>query len=186
MYNGRPQAIEARCDDDTISLTINYYLTENSRWFNEKGTGFAPSEPGLYYVKISLPQGIVFESPAKDVFVDYQIRKAPVRIIAEKIQSANYNGDPKRVQAVSEPDLPLSYSYYPSLDLRQAAAEAFSNPDEEGRTSLITALQRFTRVERAPKEQGTYYVMVYFPGDSRYEPAMGEVDFTINPPIRRN
>jgi hypothetical protein len=184
VYNGRPQPVDARAAGD-ILLIVTYYPSKGAWWFDEDGTREAPVNAGTYYVKISRPAGNGY-AQGEDVMVEYHIKKAAVNIIAEKIQGASYNGDPKRVQARSEPGLPLSYSYYPSAGVRAAAAQAFSRPDESTRSTASAALRGLKRVERAPIEQGAYYVIVYYPGDDNYLPAYTEVDFTIGPPARRN
>jgi len=154
-------------------------------WLIQKGFAEAPSEPGIYFVSINCAPGYGHK-PADDLIVEFHIKKAYVKIIAYDVQSAVYNGSPRRVQAVSEPAVPLSYSYYPVLELRQAALDAFLKTDSEKQSSLSAALQRFLRVESAPVEQGVYYVLVYFSGNALYEPAYKEVEFTINPAARRN
>jgi hypothetical protein len=102
------------------------------------------------------------------------VEKIPVAIIAEKRQIAVYNGSPRRVAARAEPEVPLSFSYYPSAELREKAAQKRDNPDEKRE-----ALAGYRRVERAPIEPGVYYVTVFFPGDERHLPASAEVDFMI-------
>ena len=48
---------------------------------------------------------------------------------------------------------------------------------------LAEIFRGYKRVERAPTEQGTYYVLVYFSGDKNHEPAKAKVEFTILPPV---
>jgi hypothetical protein len=110
--------------------------------------------------------------PGKNDAASVITEKIPVKIIAEPKQIAAYNGAPRRVTAVAEPEVPLSFSYYPSAEIREQAAQ---NRPEQRRA----ALSGFKRVERAPIEPGTYYVTVYFPGDEQHLPASAEVDFTI-------
>ncbi|MDR2619060.1 MAG: hypothetical protein LBC62_09335 [Treponema sp.] len=184
VYNGRPQPVDARSDRD-VPLVVTYYPSLGAWWFDEDGTREAPVNAGLYYVKINRPAGNGY-ARGEDVMVEYSITKAVITIKAEKVQSASYNGDPKRVQASSEPQVPLSFSYYPAPEVRAAAVKALSQPDENALSGISTALRGLKRVERAPIEQGVYYVVVYYPGDDNHFFAYAEVDFTIGPPVRRN
>jgi hypothetical protein len=136
----------------------------------------------LYYVRVKRPGGNGF-APGADTIVEYQIEKASVTILADESQGAYYDGNPKRVLAVSEPSFALSFSYYPNAETRDAAARAFSQPDTQA--SVSEALKGFKRVERAPIEQGIYYVLVFFPGDENYQGIYKKVEFTIGPPVRR-
>jgi hypothetical protein len=184
VYNGRPQPADVRADQDA-PLVVTYYPSLGAWWFDEDGTREAPVNAGLYYVKISRPAGNGY-AQGEDVMVEYSITKAVITIKAEKIQTAAYNGDPKRVQASAEPQVPLYFSYYPAPEVRAAAVQALFQPDENALSGISLALQGFRRVERAPIEQGVYYVLVYYPGDDNRFSAYAEVDFTIGPPVRRN
>ena len=181
VYSGFPQHIAASSEPE-YPLIIFYYL-KNDDSVSMEGIDGGPAEPGLYLAEICIDPEYGF-STAHNVTVEFRITKAPVRIIADDVQSAVYNGDPKRVTAQSEPELPLSYSYYPSFELRQAAID--SRTDGDVQSALSAALRGLTRVERAPIEQGIYYVLAFFPGDDRYEAAYKEIEFTIGPPVRRN
>ena len=184
FYNGRQQPIAAKCVPE-IPLIIIYYNSKYDYWAIQNGFYDPPAEPGLYYVSVNCAPGYGYNL-SDDLLVEYRIKKASVSIIAEAVQNAVYNGSPRRVQATSDPAVPMSYSYYPNPELRQAAAEVFKKPDYEIQSSLSSALQRFQRVESAPSEQGTYYVLVYFNGNEKYEPAYIEIEFTIHPAARRN
>ena len=178
VYSGAPQPIIARSRPE-LPLVITYYnvLSPGS------GSSEAPTMPGIYTVEVNFAPQTGFDNMR---VVEYQIHRAPVTIIADEQQSASYDGNPKRVLAASEPELPLSYSYYPNPELLRAAVYTFNNPSEARQASLNAALRRFTRVERAPREQGLYYVLVFFPGNDRYEAAFRTVEFTIGPPVWRN
>jgi len=183
VYNGSPQSITARCDQD-IPLVITYYRNREDYITIQNGFYDSPAEPGLYYISVNCAPGYGY-AYIDDMLVEFRIKKAPVKIIADETQNAVFNGNPRRVQAAAEPVVPLSYSYYPNPLLRRAALEDFLLPDT-GQSSLATALHGFTRVESAPIEQGIYYVLVYFNGDDRYEKTYKEIEFTINPAVRRN
>jgi hypothetical protein len=148
---------------------IRYYSSQADLKAGTNGSADAPVEPGRYYVRIMHPNNPGKYAPALLV-----IEKAPVAIFAEAAQQAVYNGSPKRVSASSQPSLPLSFSYYPSAEVRERAQKNFANPERRQ-----AALSGFKRVERAPVEPGVYYVTVFYPGDERYHPAMTEVDFVI-------
>jgi hypothetical protein len=186
VYNGKPQPVEARAAaDDIPAFIIVYYAAENARYFGEGGTFEAPVNAGVYYVMITRPSGNGY-AKGKDVMVEYHIKKADVQIVADTVQNAAYNGDPKRVIASAEPAVPLSFSYYPTVAVRYAAVRALSEPSEDTQSGASAALRGLRRVERAPIEQGTYYAVVYFPGDDNYQLAYKEVDITIGPPVQRN
>ncbi|MCL2834294.1 MAG: hypothetical protein FWD78_14070 [Treponema sp.] len=183
VFTGSPLTITAYCESP-VPLIITYYSSRDDYWMIRGGFFDGPVEPGTYYVNINSAPGYGY-GPAGDTLVEFCIKKAPVTITAEALQSAPYNGSPRRVLALAEPDVQLSYSYYPNAQLQQAALEAFLRPDGNVQSSLSSALQNFTRVERAPVEQGVYYVLVFFPGNARYEPACAEVEFTIGPAVPR-
>jgi len=183
VYTGSPLPITASCDQG-IPLIITYYTSIEDYHAIQRGFYDAPAEPGVYYVSVNCAPGYGY-SHSDDQLVEFTIKKAPVQIIADDRQTAAYNGSPRRVQASAIPDVPLSYSYYPNPELLQAAVDAFLQPDDAVQSSLSSALRNFTRVERAPVEQGVYYVLVYFPGDDRYEPVYRELEFTIGPAVPR-
>ena len=182
FYNGSPQAIQARCEQQ-IPLIITYY--PNAEDYRKIRNEFynPPSEPGTYFVSVNCARGYGY-ADINDILVEYRIKKGIVRITADRVQSAVYNGNPRRVQAAADPAVPLSYSYYPNIEVMKTAVEAFVRPDNQ--QTLSSVLQRFKRVESAPTEQGVYYVLIYFNGNDRYEPVYSEVEFTINPAARRN
>jgi hypothetical protein len=183
VYNGEPQPIEAQSSTATAPpFVVTYYTSEEACAAREGGKSKAPAGAGLYYVRVEQGGGL---DPELSVIVEYLIEKAQVTILADEKQSAYYNGDPKRVMAVSEPPLTLSFSYYPNAEAREAAARAFSQPGGDTEVSASSALKGFTRVGRAPIEQGVYYVLVFFPGDENCHAAYKEVEFTIGPPVRR-
>jgi hypothetical protein len=192
IYNGQSQPVSFSYEMQEVPELV-YYSSEDDRKNDQRGSGDAPVQAGLYYVRIRIPPENGPGLP-EDVFVDYRILKSPVKIRAEPVQEAVYNGDPKRVRAGAEPPVPLSYSYYPNAGLRDAAAKEAEDVPQSGlsgagalsRGGVPSAVFRgFRRVERAPIEQGTYYVRVYFPGDENHEAASVNVEFTILPPPSR-
>jgi hypothetical protein len=184
VYNGEPQPMKAAAAGDVPALVIVYYPSEDARRFDDGGTREAPVDAGVYYAKIIRPPGNGY-ARGEDMMAEYRIKKAEIRITADSMQSAAYNGDPRRVAAFAEPPAPLSYSYYPTPEVREAAVQAFLHPGADTLSGVSAALRGFRRVARAPIEQGTYYAVVYFPGDENYNPAYREIDFTIGPPERR-
>ncbi|AEF81678.1 hypothetical protein TREAZ_3012 [Leadbettera azotonutricia ZAS-9] len=184
VYSGQPQPLEARAEVD-VPLEVIYYPSPTARWFDEDRYDEVPVNTGVYYAKIRRPSWNGY-AQGEDVEAEYHIKKATVEIIAEGIQRAAYNGDPKRVVASAEPDVPLSFSYYPNANAARAAIRALAQPDADARSGVSAALSGLRRVERAPIEQGAYYVVVYFPGDDNHNLAYREVVFTIGPPARRN
>jgi hypothetical protein len=157
---------------------VTYYASEGARWFDEDGTETPPSDAGVYYARVRFPG-------REDALVEYHIVRALPKIIAEEKQSAAYNGDPKRVSARSDPELPLSFSYYPAPEVRQAAIKVLARGSEDNDSETANAFRGLKRVERAPIEQGEYYVLVYYPGDANYILAYKEIDFAIGPPGRK-
>jgi hypothetical protein len=178
IYNGKrqPLKIEGPVEGGAV---VTYYASETARWFNEDGTEIPPADAGVYYARVRVPG-------REDALAEYHITRALPKIIAEEKQSAAYNGDPKRVSARCEPELPLSFSYYPTPDVRQAAVKLLAREGEDDGKESSAAFRGLKRVERAPIEQGEYYVLVYYPGDTNYLMAYKEIDFTIGPPVKRS
>ncbi|MDR0720037.1 MAG: hypothetical protein LBF78_10415 [Treponema sp.] len=177
IYNGKSQPIKTEGPVEGGAV-VTYYASEAARWFSEGGTEIPPTDAGVYYVRASFPG-------RKDALVEYHITRALPKIIAEEKQSAAYNGDPKRVSARCDPELPLSFSYYPTPEVRQAAVKALARESEADNEESAAAFRGLRRVERAPIEQGEYYVLVYYPGDNNYLMAYKEIYFTIGPPVKR-
>ena len=183
VYNGQAQAISVRYTGEKAP-EILYYPSPEARKEGRAGSSGAPVRAGTYYVRVRYPGGNG-HGPAEEVLAELRIHKRPVKIQAEEVQAAYYNGDPKRVLARAQPHVPLSYSYYPNRELRETAqrTEREAATANSGRAPSGT-FSGYRRVERAPVEQGTYYVWVYFPGDDNHEPAHADVEFTILPPRR--
>jgi len=110
-----------------------------------------------------------------------------LKIEAEEIQQTHFDGNPKRVQARAEPPVPLFFSYYPNRELRETAQRAVRETTSRGDSvrRLTQTFRGFRRMERAPVEQGIYYVWIFFPGDNNHEAAHANVEFTILPPAAR-
>lgn len=178
IYNGKSQPIKIEGPMEGGPV-ITYYASDEARRFNEGGTEIPPADAGLYYVRVSFPE-------REDALVEYHITRALPKIIAEEKQSAAYNGDPKRVSARSDPELPLSFSYYPTPEVRQAALKALTREGGDDSRESAAAFRGLRRVARAPIEQGEYYVLVYYPGGNNYLMVYKEIYFTIGPPVRRS
>lgn len=173
VYNGKPQPISFSYAGEQ-DLNIVYYPSREARTENREGSPAAPVQAGTYFVRI--------RNSYEELLAEYRILKRPVTIEAAENQYAYYNGDPKRIKAGAEPSVPLSYSYYPNRELREAAQNAVKEPvsgGNSGRRLLTQSYTGYRRVERAPIEPGTYYVWIYFPGDKNHEAAQKNVQFTI-------
>ena len=183
VYNGKPQSISYQYTG-SVPLDIVYYSSIRDRTDDRRGSRTAPVNAGTYYVRVRRPGTSAF--PARDFPVELRILKLPVKIEAARTQEDFYNGNQKRIQAEANPPVTLSYSYYPTLELRNLAMRAATEgPQGNSSRTLAEESRRYNRVDRAPTEQGTYYVWIYFPGDDNHEAASASVDFTINPPQPR-
>ena len=175
VYNGRPQPLSYTYAGEDEPEII-YYPSPKARDEGRGGIYSPPTRTGAYYALI--------RSLYEEIFVEYRILKCPVKIEAVDIQAAFYDGNPKRVLVNTEPPVPLSYFYYPNPELRDAAVKAAMAAASIGDTGQSTEdiFKGYKRVDRAPVEQGTYYVWVDFPGDENREAAQAYVEFTILPP----
>ena len=184
VYNGKPQPISFYYTGNGTPRII-YYPSQQARKEDKTGSTSAPVRAGTYYVRIKYPDGNKYTSNM-EVLAEYRIQKCAVKIETEKIQQAYYNGNPKRAQARAEPPVPLSYSYYPNRELRETAQKAVGEPVSGGTSSqrLTQSYSGYKRVDRAPIEEGTYYVWIYFPGDENYKAAHANVEFVILPAFR--
>lgn len=182
VYSGKPQAISYLYTGEE-QPDIVYFTSETDRAEDRRGSRSDPVKPGVYYVRLIRPaKGR--NNPAKEYFAEFYILRCPVVIKAEKTQKAVYNGDPKRIQASVEPDLPLAYSYYPNLELMEAAKKS-AEETHPGQNTITQTFKGYRRVDRAPSEPGTYYVWIYFPGNETYRPASADVEFIILPPVEQ-
>lgn len=179
VYNGEPQPLSFYYEGEAEPRLV-YYPSAEARNNNRDGLSAPPVGAGSYYVRVSLS--------GKEVLAEYRILKAPVKIKAAEIQQAFYNGNPRRVEAKAEPPVTLYYSYYPNPELRDAARKATEEAlaDKDSGQSLAEVFRGYKRVERAPIEQGTYFVWIYFPGDENHETAEASVEFTILPALLNN
>jgi hypothetical protein len=175
VYNGLPQPVEARFTVD-ISPALVYFNSMEDLEQNRGGFPRAPSDSGLYYVRVENPSALNDEA---EIIIEYFIDRAPITIIAEEKQEALYNGDPKRIKAEADAPVQLSTSYFLNPEARSAA----SLPDTQAE-QRSAALRGYKRVERPPIEPGTYYVNVYYDGDKNYAPALKEIEFTIVPKVK--
>ena len=175
VYNGQPQQFYFSYDGEEVP-ELAFYHSPEARAMYKDGSSAAPVNAGTYYVLVRLAY--------EEVFAEFRILKCPVKIEAAEIQEARYNGDPKRVQVSAEPDVPLSYFYYPNPEFREEAVRTARENLSRGNTAQRprTEFRGYRRVDRAPIEQGTYYVWVYFPGDENHEAASANIEFTILPP----
>ena len=177
VYNGKPQPISLNYSGEE-KLYIIYYPSQEARKENRQGSTAAPVRAGTYYARV--------KNSVEEVFAEYRILKRPVKIEAEGIQHVYYNGNPKRVWVRAEPPVSLSYSYYPNQELRETAQKAAQGTASEENSAqvLVKTFRGYRRVDRAPIEQGTYYVWVFFPGDENHEAAHANVEFIILPSPR--
>jgi len=179
VYNGKRQAISYLYTGEGKPDVV-YFTSQKDRAEDRKGSHTEPVEAGTYYVRLIRP-GKGKTIPAKEFFAEFRILKCPVVINAAKIQEAIYDGNPKRIQADSEPAVSLSYSYYPNLELMESAKKSAADTNP-GQNTMVQTFRGYRRIDRAPSEQGTYYVWIYYPGDDNYDSASVDVQFTILPP----
>ena len=179
VYSGKPQAISYIFTGD-IKPDIVYYTSPRDRAEDRRGSRTDPVDAGTYYVRLIRP-GKGKNVPAKEFFAVMNILKRQVKIDAEKTQTAIFDGNPKRITAVVDPAVPLSYSYYPNLELMEAAKKS-SAENPPGQSTITQTFRGYRRVDRAPNEQGSYYVWIYYPGDDNHTSASVDVMFTILPP----
>ncbi|MCL2319044.1 MAG: hypothetical protein FWC45_03085 [Treponema sp.] len=175
VYDGEPHPLSFTFSGEPRPEVV-YYPSAPDRDADRYGSYAPPIQAGTYYVRISLP--------GEDIYGELRILRRPVTIAAAAFQQAVYDGNPKRVEAAVQPPVPLSYSYYPNRELRDAAINAAEeiNQNEDFTRSLTETFRGYKRVERAPIELGTYYVWIYFPGDENNKSAQANVEFTIVPP----
>ena len=173
IYNGFPQPLKFIYNGKDEPEIVYYYSIRDLEE-ERGGTYTAPALVGTYYVLVRC----LFE----ETTVEYKIRKSPVKIITEMYQEAVFNGTPKRITARADPPVPLSYTYYPNKELRDAAIKAAEKAalDED---ALMTSYKGYIRVDSAPSGQGLYYVWIYFPGDENHESSQANVEFTISPAL---
>jgi len=171
IYSGKALPITFSYDGEDHP-EVFYYLSLRALEEQRGGSYMAPTETGLYYVLVRC----LYE----ELTLEYRILKRPVKIFAAPFQEAVFNGSPKRIQAEADSQVPLSYSYYPNRELRDAAIKA-EKENAANRVELTEIFRGYRRVDRAPTEQGTYYVWIYYPGDKNHEAAHANVQFTIHP-----
>ena len=179
VYNGKRQAISYIFTGEG-KPDIVYYASQRDRAEDRRGSRTDPVNAGTYYVRLIRP-GKGKAIPAKEFFAVLRILKRPVIIEAEKIQEAIYDGNPKRIQAVVDPVVPLSFSYYPNLELMESAKKS-TTETRAGQNTMIQTFRGYRRIDRAPSEQGSYYVWIYYPGDDNYASASMDVEFNILQP----
>ena len=181
VYNGKKQGISYYFTGDG-KPDIVYYTSQKDRAEDREGSRTDPVDAGTYYVRLVRPaRGKTI--PAEEFFAILNIKKLPVKIEAAKTQQAVYDGNPKRVEALATPQLPLSFSYYPNTELMETAKRSASEA-EPGQNTMVQSFRGYKRINTAPIEQGTYYVWIYYPGDDNHEAASLDVEFTIVPPKR--
>jgi hypothetical protein len=160
LYNGKPQPVEAKAaKEGTAPFVITYFPSEEALLKNEGGTLEAPGDVGTYYARIERPAGNGYAA-GPDIKVEYHIQKALVVIKAEEKQEAPYDGKPREARALSEPPLPLNFTYYRGSSADPAAL-----------------------LPGPPVEEGLYFVLVSFAGDETHMGSSKNVEFSI---IRRH
>ena len=175
-FNGHPQPLYFAYEGDDHPI-VTYFPSQWALEDRKGGSHNAPTRIGTYYVLV--------QSRHEEAQAEYRIVKSPVNIRAEEKQEAIYDGNPKRIFAEAEPHVPLVFSYYPNRELMETAIRAAmetSNSSNPAQT-LSRSFQGYRRVERAPTEQGTYYVWIYYPGDDNHLTAEKRVVFTILPAV---
>ena len=185
VYNGEIQRLSYKYEGRGIP-NIVYFATIQAWDENRESRAVTPVNAGTYYARVKYPQENI-NSPKEDIYAEFRILKQPVEIKTEKLQNAYYDGDPKRVQATSEPIVSLSYSYYPNRELMDNAVRNVARATNQADSvrSLTNTYRGYRRVESAPIERGTYYVWIYYPGNENLETAHEFVEFTILPPRAR-
>lgn len=178
-YNGKPQAISYLYTGET-KPDIIYYNSQSDQAEDRRGSRADPVNAGAYFVRLIRP-GSDKTAPVKEFYAMFIIQKRPVKIEAEKPQAAVYDGNPKRIHATAEPAVPLSFSYYPNLELMETAKKSAAETSP-GQSTFTQTFRGYRRIDRAPTEQGTYYVWIHYPGDENNESASLDVVFTILPP----
>ena len=171
IYNGQDQAIIYSYTGEDIP-DIVYYSSRKALEEERGGSYTPPRQTGTYYVHVRC----LYE----EVYVEYTILRSPVEIITAPYQEAVFNGNPRRVRAEAKPEVPLSYSYYPNRELRDSAIKAEEEAILSGE-ELAEIFKGYKRIDRAPTEQGTYYVWIYFPGDKNHQASQANVEFAILP-----
>ena len=179
IYNGLPHAI-SYIYTGTEKPDIIYYTSSMDQAEDRRGSRTDPTDSGTYYVRLIRP-GTGKNTPAKEFYAIFIILKRPVNIEAEESQFAVFNGDPKRIRASAIPNVALSFSYYPNMELLETAKKSAAN-NPPGQSTFTRTFAGYRRIDRAPSEQGTYYVWIYYPGDKNNESASLDVEFTILPP----
>ena len=174
-YSGLPQPLKYSYKGKDEPLIL-YYPSSRARGEGRGGSYEAPVKTGVYYVHIVCRD--------EEEFAEYRIIKRRVKIEAEEVQTAVYNGDPKRVEVYVEPEITLFYTYYQNRELMEAARNTVRQAEAEGKSLRVPSdtYTGYKRVEHAPIEQGTYFVWVYYPGDENNESAEVIIEFTILPP----
>lgn len=179
VYNGRPQRISYTYEGEGRPEII-YYLSSSDLAEDRRGSRAEPVNSGTYYVRLIRPSK-GRNTPPREFYAVLNILKQPVRIRVLRKQEAIYNGDPKRVEAVSEPYKPLAFSYFPNQELLEAAKKTSADTPPGQSVTITHTFKGYRRIDMAPSEQGTYYVWIYYPGDRNYQSASVEVEFTILP-----
>jgi hypothetical protein len=152
LYNGQPQAIDARsAKEDAPPFIITYFPSEEALLNNEGGVPEPPADVGSYYVRIKRPAGNGYrEGP--DIKVEYYIQKTFVPVSAEERQEFFYDGNPK--PAAADAPVELAFTYY--------SADAPQSP-----------------LEGPPVEPGVYRVALSYPGNDRYMGFSKELELVI-------
>jgi hypothetical protein len=164
FYNGEAQPIEAAGGDAPLAIT--YFPSEELLLWDEGGSAEAPMEVGRYFVKVEQSEGNGF-SRGQELVVEYQIKKAPVNIIARAVQEFRRDGREKPILASADAPVTLTIVYYDANKTGTAAQTRGPGAD--------TALA----LPGPPSAPGYYLVRVSFPGDSHYLEALKDVQLII-------
>ena len=155
-YDGTAKNITASISDG-LTAVITYYASENDRTNGINALSGAPTNAGVYYVKVSFGGNSEYNA-AVSVNVTFTINKATPVITAAATQSAESDGTAKSITASISNGLTVVITYYTSENDRTAGTNALSG---------------------APTDVGTYYVKVSFAGNDNYNAVSANVTFNI-------
>jgi len=157
LYNGRGQSIEAKAaKEGTPAPLITYFRSEEDLHADRDGSTEAPTEVGIYFVRIRRPAGNGYKA-GQDITVEFHLQKALVTITAEARQEFAYNGNPKAVVFSVDQNVETVVAYYRKASTGQQGAP----------------------INGLPQERGTYQAIISFSGDAHYMGSSKEVELII-------
>jgi hypothetical protein len=151
LYNGRGQPIEAKASKEGApSPLITYFRSEDDLHADRNGSSEAPTEVGVYYVRIRRPAGNGYKA-GKDITVEYHLQRALVTISAEARQEFAYDGKPKAVVFSVDQNIEPDVAYY--------------------RTGAL--------LNGPPVERGVYRAVISHTANTHYMGASKEIELVI-------